>query len=178
MFQCPPPSVDLYTHPTFHGWLILRPSAVLFPPLALPIWHRHTHKIHFLRNKYSFPGGHETRRQSWVMKPQKKEEVSEAEKTQRGGSDRMKLCAIRQSVCLAASQSSEQGSAGCESPPVGSLKALRQTGMLGWSLRLSSGWGRQTLTGLRFWQHELKQRQCNMWKVPCVRSWQRFSWTV
>lgn len=80
----------------------------------------------------------------------KKEEVLEEERIQREGSDSMKLCAIRQSVCLAASQRSEQGSAGCESPPVGGLKALGQTGMLGWSLRLSSGWGRQTLTGLHF----------------------------
>lgn len=37
----------------------------------------------------------------------------------------MKLCTIRHSVCLAVSQHSEQGSAGCESPPVCSLKPLQ-----------------------------------------------------
>lgn len=60
----------------------------------------------------------------------------------------MKLCTIRLSVCLAVSQHSEQGSAGCESPPVCSLKPL-QAGE-GEGFGFSCGWGRETLAGLHF----------------------------
>ena len=65
-------------------------------------------------------GGNETQRE-------KKGRIRDGAGIKRGRrqSDSMKLCPIRLSVCLAVSQHSEQGSAGCESPPVCSLKPLQ-----------------------------------------------------
>lgn len=79
----------------------------------------------------------------------------------------MKLCTIRLSVCLAVSQHSEQGSAGCESPPVCSLKPLQAGGRGGVWLQLwlgSRDFSRLTLltTFSKTLKHASKTPQCTV----------------